>query len=172
MKQARPFWNTLIDVSLLVATAGVLLGPVVLPLWQASVPDEPIWRLTPAPPIIAVEGATTTSGISTTPDKGQDDEDAASHAGRKKHTKKPPKPKHPRHKKEKPVLKGPLDLNTANLTQLELLPGVGPVMATRIVTFRKDHKGFSSVEQLDDVSGIGPKTLEKLRPWVRVASKG
>ncbi|MBN9374743.1 MAG: helix-hairpin-helix domain-containing protein, partial [Cellulomonas sp.] len=59
---------------------------------------------------------------------------------------------------------GPLDLNTATPAQLDELPGVGPVLAQRIVARRP----FRSVDELDEVSGVGPTLLERLRPLVRV----
>ncbi len=58
----------------------------------------------------------------------------------------------------------PVDLNTASLAQLDALPGVGPVLAQRIL----DRRPFTSVDELDEVSGIGPTALERLRPLVRV----
>ncbi|HEY0119710.1 MAG TPA: ComEA family DNA-binding protein [Cellulomonas sp.] len=57
-----------------------------------------------------------------------------------------------------------VDLNTASLAQLVELPGVGPVLAQRIV----DRRPFRSVDELDEVSGVGPTLLERLRPLVRV----
>ncbi|RFS85614.1 ComEA family DNA-binding protein [Actinomadura spongiicola] len=62
----------------------------------------------------------------------------------------------------------PLDLNTATVDQLDDLPGVGPVLAQRIVDFRTQHGGFRSVEQLQDVSGIGARRFADLKPMVRV----
>lgn len=64
--------------------------------------------------------------------------------------------------------KNPLNLNTATGEQLELLPGVGPAMAAKILAARKEKGGFTSVEDLDDISGIGEKKMEALRPLVRV----
>ena len=58
---------------------------------------------------------------------------------------------------------GLVDLNTASLAQLDELPGVGPVLAQRIV----DRRPFTSVDELDEVSGVGPTLLERLRPLVR-----
>lgn len=61
-----------------------------------------------------------------------------------------------------------LDLNTATEAQLDELPGVGPVTAAAIIAWRTQHQRFSRVEELAEVDGIGPKTLERLRPRVRV----
>lgn len=61
-----------------------------------------------------------------------------------------------------------VDLNTADETALEGLPGVGPVMAQRILQWRADNGRFSTVDELGEVSGIGDKTLEQLRPLVTV----
>ena len=63
---------------------------------------------------------------------------------------------------------GPVNLNTADLAGLETLPGVGPVLAQRIVDWRTEHGRFSSVEELGEVSGIGDKMLSQLRPKVTV----
>ena len=62
----------------------------------------------------------------------------------------------------------PFDLNTATAEQLDTLPGIGPVTAGKILTWRSEHGRFSVVDELGEVSGIGPKTLEELRPHVRV----
>jgi competence protein ComEA len=61
-----------------------------------------------------------------------------------------------------------LDLNTATVEQLDALPGVGPVTAAAIVSWRQANGKFTSVDQLADVDGIGPARLDKLRPLVRV----
>lgn len=63
---------------------------------------------------------------------------------------------------------GPVDLNSANEGQLDALPGVGQVLAGRILDWRAQHGRFSSVDELSEVSGIGEKMLERLRPLVRV----
>ncbi|QGQ19001.1 ComEA family DNA-binding protein [Cellulomonas sp. JZ18] len=60
-----------------------------------------------------------------------------------------------------------VDLNTADAAALDALPGVGPVLAQRILE-RRARGPFTSVDELDDVSGIGPAVLERLRPLVRV----
>ncbi|GAB3593851.1 hypothetical protein GCM10027446_16700 [Angustibacter peucedani] len=61
-----------------------------------------------------------------------------------------------------------VDLNTATTDQLDVLPGVGPVLAGRIVEWRTTHGRFSTVDELSEVSGIGDKAMERLRPLVRV----
>jgi len=58
---------------------------------------------------------------------------------------------------------GPISLGTATVEQLEEIEGIGPVTAGDIVDFRDDHGGLSSVDQLDQVPGIGPATMEALR---------
>lgn len=61
-----------------------------------------------------------------------------------------------------------VNLNTATLTDLEALPGVGPVMAQRILQWRTTNNRFSSVEELQEIDGIGPKLFSRLRELVRV----
>ncbi|MEU4510034.1 ComEA family DNA-binding protein [Nonomuraea wenchangensis] len=61
-----------------------------------------------------------------------------------------------------------LDLNSATTDQLEQLPGVGEVLAARIAEFRDAHGGFTSVEQLREVSGIGVRKYAEIKPKVRI----
>ncbi|GEM_PF-3750540 len=61
-----------------------------------------------------------------------------------------------------------VDLNQATWVELAQLPGVGPVLAKRIVEYRRRHGNFHRVEQLLRVRGIGPRRLEHLRPFVAV----
>ncbi|WP_432548238.1 ComEA family DNA-binding protein [Kineococcus sp. SYSU DK004] len=61
---------------------------------------------------------------------------------------------------------GPLDLNTATEADLDDLPGVGEVLAGRIVAWRQEHGRFTSVDELAEVHGIGPKVLDGLRDLV------
>lgn len=63
----------------------------------------------------------------------------------------------------------PIDLNAAGPDELELLPRIGPRLAARIVEERTTGGPFESVEALGRVRGIGPRTLERLRPLVTVA---
>jgi competence protein ComEA len=61
-----------------------------------------------------------------------------------------------------------VDLNAATLEQLDALPGVGPVLAQRIIDFRQEHGRFSSVEELQEVPGIGPAKFATVKTKVRV----
>jgi len=63
-----------------------------------------------------------------------------------------------------------LDPNTAPADSLELIKGIGLVLAGRIVHFRKEQK-FESVEDIMKVNGIGPKTFERIKPYLRVRTK-
>src|SRR4051794_11137870 len=62
----------------------------------------------------------------------------------------------------------PVNLNTATLEQLDTLDGVGPATAQKILDFRTEHGGFGSVDELDQIPGIGEKRLAALRDRVRV----
>jgi competence protein ComEA len=64
---------------------------------------------------------------------------------------------------------GPLvDLNTADTATLETLPDVGPVTAEAIIAWRTEHGGFTAVDELLEVDGIGEATLETIAPHVTV----
>ena len=61
---------------------------------------------------------------------------------------------------------GMVSLNTADAAALDTLPGVGPVLAQRIIDWRTEHGRFTSVDELGEVSGIGDKLMAQLRPKV------
>ena len=61
-----------------------------------------------------------------------------------------------------------IDINNADQAQLQLLPGIGPALAGRIVDDRDEHGRFDTIEALDRVPGIGPKTIDKVRDSVVV----
>jgi competence protein ComEA len=62
----------------------------------------------------------------------------------------------------------PVNLNSATAEQLDTLDGVGPATAQKILEFRQQHGGFSSIDDLSQIPGIGPKRLESLRAQVTV----
>ena len=61
-----------------------------------------------------------------------------------------------------------IDLNSATADEFDALPGVGPVTAAAILTWREANGRFRSVDELGAVDGIGPARLDKLRDHVRV----
>ena len=61
-----------------------------------------------------------------------------------------------------------VNLNSATVTDFDTLPGVGPVLASRIVAWRDQHHRFSSIDELQEVPGIGPKVFANLKALVRV----
>lgn len=67
-----------------------------------------------------------------------------------------------------PASGAPIDLNSATLEQLDTLPGVGPVLAQRILDWRSEHGRFGSTDELREVSGIGEATFADIKPLVRV----
>ncbi|MBI4772525.1 MAG: ComEA family DNA-binding protein [Chloroflexi bacterium] len=65
---------------------------------------------------------------------------------------------------------GLVNINTASQAELESLPGIGPSLAGRIIEYRTANGPFPDVDALTNVNGIGPATLEKLRPYITVDS--
>jgi len=61
-----------------------------------------------------------------------------------------------------------IDLNRADAAALESLPGIGPVLAERIVAWREANGPFPNVDVLGEVSGIGPALMARLRPLITV----
>ena len=59
-----------------------------------------------------------------------------------------------------------IDVNTADAAAWERLPGIGPSLARRIVDYRSAHGRFVAVEELSQVPGIGPRTLDALREYL------
>ena len=76
-----------------------------------------------------------------------------------------PNNEHPQNRTtlNKPAL---LNINTATVEELQTLPNIGEATAQRIIDYRTQHGDFASVDALQNVKGIGTKTLEKLRPFV------
>jgi competence protein ComEA len=63
---------------------------------------------------------------------------------------------------------GPISLNTATADQLDELDGVGPATAQKILEWRQEHGGFRSVDDLKQITGIGPKKFDALKDKVRM----
>jgi competence protein ComEA len=61
-----------------------------------------------------------------------------------------------------------INLNSATAAELDSLPGVGPVMAGRIISWRDTHQQFHAIEELQEVPGIGPKVFANLKDLVRI----
>lgn len=61
-----------------------------------------------------------------------------------------------------PAIEGPISLGSADATDLETIEGIGPVTAGDIIAYRDEHGGVSSIDQLDEIPGIGPTTIEAL----------
>lgn len=61
---------------------------------------------------------------------------------------------------------GPVSLSSASAEQLDTLPGIGPVTAEKIVTYRQQHGAFTSVDGLDAIPGIGPARIAELQGLV------
>jgi len=68
--------------------------------------------------------------------------------------------------KDRPIYR--VDINRARAAELNQLPGIGPKLAERIVSYRNANGPFRSIDDLRRVSGIGPKTLERIRSWICV----
>jgi comEA protein len=59
-----------------------------------------------------------------------------------------------------------ININSAPSDSLELLPGIGPVFASRIIDYREAHGAFESLDELTCITGIGPKTLDKIEKYI------
>ena len=59
-----------------------------------------------------------------------------------------------------------IDINTADQKNLEKLPGIGPATAKLIIDYRTENGPFQSINELDNVKRIGPKTIEKITPYI------
>lgn len=70
--------------------------------------------------------------------------------------------------KKKLLPPGSVNINTANLSELDSLPGVGPAIAQRILDYRAAHGKFHTIEEIKNVRGIGDKTFAKLKDYITV----
>ena len=62
----------------------------------------------------------------------------------------------------------PININTADIEELDQLPGIGEVLAGRIIAYREEHGPFTSMEGLLEVSGIGEAKLAELEGWITI----
>ena len=65
----------------------------------------------------------------------------------------------------------PVNINTADASLLDTLPGIGPVRAEAIISYRQAHGPFTKIEDLDKVSGIGPVTVQNLQGLITVGAR-
>ena len=64
-----------------------------------------------------------------------------------------------------------IDVNTADVYDLQRLPGIGEKRAQDIIVWREEHGSFRTVDELTNISGIGPATLESLRPYAEAGTE-
>jgi competence protein ComEA len=79
-----------------------------------------------------------------------------------------PNPDLPNVKTPTPVVRYPININTATLFELESLPEIGPVTAQKIIEFRQEHGAFQHIEDIMKVPGIGQKTFEAIKDKITV----
>ena len=72
---------------------------------------------------------------------------------------------------EAPPLQGVVNVNTASVEELQLLPGIGESRALALVELRKRRGGFKSLDELKEVKGIGDASLERIRPYLRLQGR-
>ncbi|MGF1504230.1 MAG: ComEA family DNA-binding protein, partial [Anaerolineae bacterium] len=65
---------------------------------------------------------------------------------------------------------GPVNINTADADTLQTLPGIGPALAERIIAYREENGQFGNIQDLQNVSGIGPSTFEQLADLITVGA--
>lgn len=74
------------------------------------------------------------------------------------------------HEPSRAPIHSPLDINRANAGELESLPGIGTVLAQRVIAFRESVGRFHTIEDLRSVKGIGAKKFERLKSFVMVSA--
>ena len=147
----------------MLVTVSLMLVSVVALLWQHKPPSDVIMMdiASKDRPKQAVTEKLPTKGLRITKLTGSTTIDLREH---KKNNQTPRR----RKSKNPKDLKGlVVNVNTATEEQLKQLPGVGKKTARRIMVYRKTKGRFKSLDDLDAVKGLGPKTLEKMRLYVR-----
>ena len=66
------------------------------------------------------------------------------------------------------VAGGKVNINTANEEELSALPGIGPVIAERIIEYRDKNGPFKSTEEITKIKGVGDKTFQKLKDFIAI----
>lgn len=66
------------------------------------------------------------------------------------------------------AVSGVVNINTASAGELDTLPGIGPAYAQRIIDYREANGGFKSIEEIQNVKGIGPKTFDKMKDQIAI----
>ena len=67
-----------------------------------------------------------------------------------------------------PIIDGKLDINRATIEQFDMLPGIGPVIAERIVAYRTENGLFTNIEQIMNVSGIGQVRFDDIKDYITI----
>jgi competence protein ComEA len=70
--------------------------------------------------------------------------------------------------KKKELQKGQININTARIDELIQIPGIGPAYAKKIIDYRKKYNGFRTIEEIKRIKGIGDKTFEKMKGYIKV----
>lgn len=119
---------------------------VLTPVVAMSAPEVPAMPSTPAAPTVPAKPAMpSTPSMPTMPAK-------------------PAMPSAP----AMPAAASAIDINSADATQLESLPGIGPAKSKAIIDYRTQNGPFQNAADLEKVPGIGPKTMEQLAPLIMV----
>jgi len=70
--------------------------------------------------------------------------------------------------KKKELQKGQININAAGIDVLMQIPGIGPAYAKKIIEYRTKHNGFRTIEEIKRIKGIGDKTFEKMKGYIKV----
>jgi comEA protein len=79
-----------------------------------------------------------------------------------------PPPTTPKSTAKVPTITGKVNINTASAAELDLLPGIGPAYASKIIDYRQSHAGFKSIDEIKNVKGIGEVTFGKLKDLITI----
>ena len=126
-----------------------------------------VYETVPGETVIVLQEVLVTLPPPTTAPPADTEPPAATGSGEPKST--APKETAPKATQPKePAVTFPVNINTATVRELDALPGVGEVIAQRIIDYRSTNGPFQSVDELINVKGIGEKTLAKIKPYATV----